>query len=50
MFLLKGPGHFMMENWNPLGIVSVISAFNFPCAVYGWNNSIALTCGNSVVW
>lgn len=45
-----GPGHFMMEQWNPLGIVGVISAFNFPAAVYGWNSAISLICGNSVLW
>ena len=36
------PGHFLMEQWNPLGIVGVISAFNFPCAVFGWNNALSL--------
>lgn len=40
----------MMEQWNPLGIVGVISAFNFPAAVYGWNSAISLICGNSVLW
>lgn len=40
----------MMEQWNPLGTVGVISAFNFPAAVYGWNSAIALVCGNAVVW
>ena len=44
------PGHFMMETWNPLGNVGVISAFNFPAAVYGWNNAISLICGNTVLW
>lgn len=44
------PGHMMMEVWNPLGVVGVISAFNFPVAVYGWNSAISLVCGNSVVW
>jgi aldehyde dehydrogenase family 7 protein A1 len=44
------PGHFMMEQWNPLGITGVITAFNFPCAVYGWNAAIALVCGNTVLW
>ncbi|OTF78069.1 alpha-aminoadipic semialdehyde dehydrogenase-like protein [Euroglyphus maynei] len=39
-----------MENWNPLGIVGVISAFNFPVAVFGWNNAISLVCGNTTVW
>lgn len=36
------PGHVLMEMWNPLGLVGVISAFNFPVAVYGWNAAIAL--------
>jgi aldehyde dehydrogenase family 7 protein A1 len=40
----------MMEVWNPLGIVGVISAFNFPCAVFMWNAAIAFICGNVVVW
>ncbi|XP_058108632.1 aldehyde dehydrogenase family 7 member B4 [Magnolia sinica] len=44
------PNHMMMEVWNPLGIVGVITAFNFPCAVLGWNACIALVCGNCVVW
>jgi aldehyde dehydrogenase family 7 member A1 len=44
------PGHFMMENWNPIGNVGVITAFNFPMAVSGWNTAIALICGNTVVW
>lgn len=44
------PGHFMMEQWQPLGNVGVISAFNFPVAVYGWNAAIALVCGDPVVW
>ncbi|KAJ7564458.1 hypothetical protein O6H91_02G018200 [Diphasiastrum complanatum] len=44
------PNHLMMEVWNPLGIVGVITAFNFPCAVLGWNACLALVCGNSVVW
>jgi len=44
------PGHMLLENWNPLGTVGVITAFNFPIAVYGWNSSIALTCGNTVLW
>jgi len=44
------PGHFMMENWNPLGNVGVISAFNFPVAVSGWNVAIALICGNTAIW
>ncbi|MBM7046201.1 aldehyde dehydrogenase family protein [Rhizobium lusitanum] len=44
------PGHRMMETWHPLGIVGVISAFNFPVAVWAWNTALALVCGNSVVW
>jgi len=44
------PGHVLLEQWNPLGVVGVISAFNFPCAVYGWNNALAMVCGNSLVW
>lgn len=44
------PNHMMLEVWNPLGIVGVITAFNFPCAVLGWNACIALVCGNCVVW
>lgn len=47
---LQGPGHFMMEQWNPLGVVGVISAFNFPVAVYGWNSAIGLVCGNPILW
>jgi len=43
-------GHFMMEVWNPYGIVGVISAFNFPCAVHSWNAAIALICGDLVIW
>ena len=44
------PGHFMMEVWNPIGIVGVITAFNFPCAVFGWNTCIGLICGDQIVW
>ena len=40
----------MLEMWNPLGIVGVISAFNFPAAVYGWNSAIGLVCGNVMLW
>ncbi|MGE0282857.1 MAG: aldehyde dehydrogenase family protein [Rhizobiaceae bacterium] len=43
-------GHRMMESWHPLGVVGVISAFNFPVAVWSWNAALALVCGNSVVW
>jgi len=44
------PGHRVMEQWLPLGVVGVISAFNFPVAVWSWNAALALVCGNSVVW
>ncbi|MFK8329105.1 aldehyde dehydrogenase family protein [Pseudomonas sp. BJa5] len=44
------PGHHMRETWHPLGVVGVISAFNFPVAVWAWNTSLALVCGNAVVW
>ena len=44
------PQHRMMETWHPLGVVGVISAFNFPVAVWCWNAALALVCGNSVVW
>jgi aldehyde dehydrogenase (NAD+) len=44
------PGHRMMETWHPLGPVGVISAFNFPVAVWAWNACLALVCGDSVVW
>ncbi|MDR3373738.1 MAG: aldehyde dehydrogenase family protein [Ancalomicrobiaceae bacterium] len=42
--------HRMMETWHPLGVVGIISAFNFPVAVWAWNAALALVCGNSVVW
>ncbi len=44
------PGHRMMEQWHPLGVVAVISAFNFPVAVWSWNTALALVCGDAVVW
>ena len=44
------PGHRMMETWHPLGVVGVISAFNFPVAVWSWNFALAIVCGNAVVW
>jgi aldehyde dehydrogenase (NAD+) len=44
------PGHRMMETWHPLGVVGIISAFNFPVAVWAWNAALALVCGNAVVW
>jgi aldehyde dehydrogenase (NAD+) len=42
--------HRMMETWHPLGVVGVISAFNFPVAVWSWNSALAFVCGDSVVW
>jgi aldehyde dehydrogenase (NAD+) len=44
------PNHRMMETWHPLGVTGIISAFNFPVAVWSWNAALALVCGNSVVW
>jgi aldehyde dehydrogenase (NAD+) len=42
--------HRMMETWQPMGVTGIISAFNFPVAVWAWNAALALVCGNSVVW
>ncbi len=42
--------HRMMETWHPLGVVGIISAFNFPVAVWSWNAALALVCGNATVW
>ncbi len=42
--------HRMMETWHPLGVVGIISAFNFPVAVWSWNAALALVCGNTTVW
>jgi len=44
------PDHRMYEQWHPLGVVGVISAFNFPVAVWSWNTAIACVCGDSVIW
>lgn len=44
------PGHRMYEQWHPLGIVGVISAFNFPVAVWSWNAMIAAVCGDCILW
>jgi aldehyde dehydrogenase (NAD+) len=44
------PGHHMREMWHPLGPVAVITAFNFPVAVWAWNAALALVCGNPVIW
>ncbi len=44
------PGHRMMETWHPMGPCAVISAFNFPVAVWSWNTALALVCGDPVIW
>ena len=44
------PGHRMMETWHPLGPCAIISAFNFPVAVWSWNAALALVCGDPVIW
>jgi aldehyde dehydrogenase (NAD+) len=44
------PGHRMMETWHPLGVVGVVTAFNFPVAVWAWNAALALVCGDAVIW
>ena len=44
------PSHRMMESWHPLGVVGIISAFNFPVAVWCWNAALALVCGDPVLW
>jgi aldehyde dehydrogenase (NAD+) len=44
------PGHRMLEQWHPLGVVGIISAFNFPVAVWAWNSALAAVCGDTTVW
>jgi len=44
------PGHAMREQWHPLGVIGVISAFNFPAAVWAWNSMLALICGDACLW
>uniref|UniRef100_A0A8C9AMK9 Alpha-aminoadipic semialdehyde dehydrogenase n=1 Tax=Prolemur simus TaxID=1328070 RepID=A0A8C9AMK9_PROSS len=44
------PGHALIEQWNPVGLVGIITAFNFPVAVYGWNSAVAMICGNVCLW
>ncbi|MDV4167432.1 aldehyde dehydrogenase family protein [Rhodovulum sp. FJ3] len=44
------PGHRMTETWHPVGPVGIISAFNFPVAVWSWNAAVALVCGNPIIW
>lgn len=42
--------HLIIENWNPLGLIGVITAFNFPAAVLGWNTAISMICGDLTIW
>src|SRR5256712_7197724 len=44
------PSHRLMEQWHPLGVIAVISAFNFPVAVWSWNAALAAVCGDATVW
>jgi aldehyde dehydrogenase (NAD+) len=44
------PGHRMQETWHPLGVCAILTAFNFPVAVWSWNAALALVCGNALVW
>ncbi|MEC7755123.1 aldehyde dehydrogenase family protein [Roseivirga sp. UBA1976] len=44
------PGHHMQEQWHPLGVVGIISAFNFPVAVWSWNTALAWVCGDVCIW
>ena len=50
VIFILGPGHTLLEQWNPVGLVGIITAFNFPCAVFGWNSSISMVCGNVNLW
>ncbi|HEY3863555.1 MAG TPA: aldehyde dehydrogenase family protein [Verrucomicrobiae bacterium] len=44
------PGHRMSEQWHPLGVIGIISAFNFPVAVWAWNSALAIVCGGATLW
>jgi aldehyde dehydrogenase (NAD+) len=44
------PGHRMAEQWHPMGVVGIISAFNFPVAVWAWNSALAIVCGDATLW
>lgn len=44
------PSHALLEQWNPLGLIGIITAFNFPVAPFGWNAAISLVCGNTQIW
>lgn len=50
MIASERPGHRMSETWQPMGPVGIISAFNFPVAVWAWNTALALVCGDPVIW
>lgn len=50
MIASERPGHRMSESWHPAGPVGIISAFNFPVAVWAWNSALALVCGDPVIW
>jgi len=50
IFPSERPGHALLECYNPLGVIGIITAFNFPVAVFGWNNAIAMVCGNAMIW
>ena len=50
IFPSERKSHIIFESWNPLGIAGIITAFNFPVAVYGWNLAISLVCGNCNIW
>ncbi|XP_068629591.1 putative aldehyde dehydrogenase family 7 member A1 homolog [Battus philenor] len=50
VFPSERPGHMLIEKWNPLGAIGIITAFNFPIAVFGWNSAIAMVCGDTSVW
>jgi len=50
VFPSERPGHALLEVYNPLGVMGIISAFNFPVAVFGWNSAIAMVCGNASIW
>src|SRR5262249_7378237 len=44
------PQHRMLEQWHPLGLVGIITAFNFPVAVWAWNSALAVVCGDATLW
>ncbi|XP_058798604.1 putative aldehyde dehydrogenase family 7 member A1 homolog [Phymastichus coffea] len=50
IFPSERDNHILLELWNPIGAVGIITAFNFPAAVFGWNSALAMVCGNTTVW